>query len=318
MIERHVTNDLFEEQLEKVSCSIQDPIQGLFGQNSMMWRLARHALIGAHGSGRALLLQISHPWVTLGIDEHSSTRNDPLGRAVRTYTAVVSIVYGSKDQAMRQARIVRAAHDKVNGIITKNLGAFEKGSSYNANEANAMLWVHATLWDTSVAIHELFYGPLSATEKACFYEETKLFAYMFGIPESIVPKTWDDFMDYNRAMWSSDYLLVNDDTLDLARFVFTPLHPILSPAMAWLKQITSATLPERFRDEFGFSTPNPLILNLGTRVIRNTEYFLPKVIKYGPSYVEATRRIEGKSSTVVTRMLTKNLFGKPELVSLER
>ena len=61
-----ITRALFEEQLEYAASKVKDPRVGLFGSDSMMWRISRHALLGAHGSGRALLLQIAHPWVTSG------------------------------------------------------------------------------------------------------------------------------------------------------------------------------------------------------------------------------------------------------------
>ncbi|OUS25471.1 hypothetical protein A9Q99_21345 [Gammaproteobacteria bacterium 45_16_T64] len=313
-----VTKDDFEEGLNRALAKVTNSEHGLFGPSSMMWRLARHALIGAHGSGRALLLQIAHPWVTQGIAEHSATRHDPLGRAVRTFTAVISIVYGNVQQAVRQARIVRAVHDNVEGVVKTDSGMFAKGSRYQANEAHAMLWVHATLWDTSVVMHELFYGPLSSYEKEKFYEETKLFAFMFGIPEGVIPPTWQDFVEYNRMMWDSDQLFVNAETRDLAKFLFDPLHPILSPAMAWLKMITAETLSDRLRSDFALEKPNPTVLKAGIGMVRSAQIILPPVIRFGPSYVEATRRVSGKHSTRMTRKITKTLFGKEELVALSR
>lgn len=315
-----ISRDMFEEQLAVAASKVADPRQGLFGPDSMMWKLSKHALFGAHGSGRALLLQIAHPWVTRGVNQHSKTREDPLGRAKRTFTTVISIVYGSLEQAQKQARIVHNVHRKVQGMMAENAGAFAQGSSYQANEAHSMLWVHATLWDTTVMMHELFKGPLTRDEKNRFYEETRLFAYMFGIPDDVLPPNWDEFMEYNRRMWDSDQLAVTDATRELAGFLFDPLHVVLTPAMAWLTLVTAATLPPRLREEFGlpWGRQEQFLFDQGRRVIRVAEPLVPSLLRYGPSYVEAKRRLEGKSPTWFTRKFTQLMLGRPELVGLEK
>lgn len=318
LVQREITTDQFEEQLEYAIAKAKHPDHGLFGPSSMMWRLSRQALVGAHGSGRALLLQIAHPWVTQGVDDHSKTRSDPLGRAARTFTAVISIVFGNVDQAARQARIVHRVHTRIKGTMNQDSGAFGEGSRYMANEANAMLWVHATLWDTTVMMHELFLGPLSNEDKEKFYEETKLFAYMFGIPDDILPPNWQEFMEYNRSVWNSDQLTVTPATRELAKFLFDPIHVVLTPAMLWLKIVTAATLPERLRDEFDlpYGKTEQLLFQMGRRAVPVAQKISPAIVRHGPSYIEAKRRIAGKPPTWLTRKLSKAMLGREELVSL--
>lgn len=314
-----ITRDLFEAQLERAISQSKDPQTGLFGPDSMMWKLSRHALLNAHGGGRALLLQIAHPWVTQGVDQHSKTRNDPLGRAKRTFSAVLSIVYGNLEQATKFARAVHNIHSRIQGRMDYQAGAFEAGSAYQANEANAMLWVHATLWDTTVKMYELFRHPLSDSEKERFYEETKLFAYMFGIPDAILPPDWESFMEYNRDMWNSDQLVVTDETRELTQFLFDPLHFTLTPAMGWLKLVTAATMPARLRDEFGlvYGPKEKLLFASGRKLVSMAEPYTPDMLRNGPSYIEASRRIRGLPSTLLTRTLNKAIFGRPELVALK-
>lgn len=316
---RFIDRNQFEQQLELVISRVKDPKAGLFGPGSMMWKLSRHALFGAHGSGRALLLQIAHPWVTQGVDQHSKTRSDPLGRGARTFTAVLSIVYGDLDQALKYARAVHNIHNRIRGNMDYHAGEFGEGSYYQANEAHAMLWVHATLWETTVAMYELFRRPLSQMEKERFYDETKLFAYMFGIPDEILPPTWNDFMEYNRDMWDSDQLVVTDATLELTRFLFAPPHPAMAPAMHWLKIATAATLPARLRREFGFhyGAKERTIFKSGRKLLRLMEPWAPDILRNGPTYIEAHRRMDGLPSTWLTRAMSKAMFGRPELVSLK-
>ena len=317
-MEQHIiSRDQFEAQLARAAAQVKDPEVGLFGPDSMMWRLSRHALFGAHGAGRALLLQIAHPWVTRGVDEHSNTRTDPLGRAKRTFTSVLSIVYGNLEQATKYARAVHNIHSRIQGRMDYDAGAFGRDTPYQANEAQAMLWVHATLWDTTVMMYELFRRPLSQQEKDQFYEETRLFAYMFGIPDEILPPDWNAFMEYNQTMWNSDQLAVTPATRELTAFLFQPLHFTLAPAMAWLKIATAATLPPRLREDFGLRYGNKerLLFASGRTVLSLAEPAAPAIIRNGPAYVEATRRIRGLPSTLLTRAFTRAIFGRPELVA---
>jgi uncharacterized protein (DUF2236 family) len=45
------------------------------------------------------------------------------------------------------------------------VGAFQAGHPYHANHPEALLWVHSTLWDSSVRIFEAFVRTLSLQEK---------------------------------------------------------------------------------------------------------------------------------------------------------
>ena len=42
---------------------------------------------------------------------------------------------------------------------------------------------------TSIQVYDLVMGPLRPAEKAAYYEETKRFAALFGIPEAVLPPT---------------------------------------------------------------------------------------------------------------------------------
>jgi len=71
----------------------------------MMWKITRDIRAGAFGAGRALLLQIAHPWITRAIDEHSTVRNDPLERLRKQY----GLHYGIFKQLTYQT-LLPAAH----------------------------------------------------------------------------------------------------------------------------------------------------------------------------------------------------------------
>src|SRR5687768_1486599 len=90
-----VTRAQLDAQLAHLHLDVVDPKIGLYGPQSMMWRIGRCHLATSLGSGRALLLQVAHPWVTQGVEHHSRTRTDPIGRARRTFTNVLSMTFGS-------------------------------------------------------------------------------------------------------------------------------------------------------------------------------------------------------------------------------
>jgi uncharacterized protein (DUF2236 family) len=283
----------------------------------MMWRIGRCHLATELGSGRALLLQIAHPWVTQAVDHHSRTRHDPIGRARRTFTSVLSMTFGSVDLAIAAAMRVHAVHNRIAGTLEYSAGGFIQGEEYRANEAHALLWVHATLWDSAVRMYELVVEPLSPADKERFYVETKRFAALFGIPGALLPAKWADFVAYNEYMWQSDQLAVTPAALELTRFLFKPLVPGLGPLMNSMKLVTSATLPPRLREAFKLpydeTTPERF-----ERVVRRMRYLhrvLPDRLRYSPTYFEALARLAGRRSDVLTRVATRVTLGRWHLVS---
>jgi uncharacterized protein (DUF2236 family) len=91
-----VTETDLERQLCHVRAVTQEPLVGLYGPDSVMWQLAREQAIFL-GAGRALLLQLAHPWVSTGICEHSRTLADPIDRFHRTFNVMFTMVFGSLD-----------------------------------------------------------------------------------------------------------------------------------------------------------------------------------------------------------------------------
>jgi uncharacterized protein (DUF2236 family) len=312
-----VTRDSFAEQLARVHRRVPDPIVGLYGPDSMMWRIGRCHLASMLGSGRALLLQVAHPWVTQGVDHHSRTRTDPIGRARRTFINVLSITFGSLEQALAAAQRVHNVHEHIRGALAYSAGGYAQGEEYRANEVNALIWVHATLWDSAMRMYELIVEPVSAADKERYYEETKLFALLFGIPELALPPDWGSFLEYNERMWESDQLAVTPAALNLSKFLFKPLFPGLGPLMRWMEMVTAATLPPRLRHAFDlqYSKATPQQFERTVARMRRLQRALPEHLRYSPTYYEALARIEGRRSDLLTRIATRVAFGRWRLVS---
>ncbi len=311
-----ITKEQLRAQLEEMSKRVLDPKEGVYGPKSVTWKVNRHTSI-LFGAGCANLLQLAHPWVTQAIDQHSKTQTDPFGRLRRTFLNVHSMVFGSLDQVLDSSLKVHNIHAEITGKISETTGRTKKGSEYFANQAGAMLWVHATLWITGLRVYELFQAPLTAQEREQYYQESKLFAYMFGIHGSELPETWDGFIEYFNATVASDQLAVGDVGRQLVGYIFS-MKPYLVPLLNRHKIHTAILLPERLRAEFGLpeaNAKNRAKFDFDVKLIRNVMNHAPDHVKYLPPYLEAVNRIKGSHADFVTRFSNRLIYGQSLLVS---
>lgn len=196
------------------------------------------------GGGRALLMQLAHPLVAAGVADHSDFRADPLSRLRRTLEATYTVVFGTEEQARSVGASLAAVHGRV------------VGPGYRADDPVLLMWVHATLVDTAMRVHDRFLRRLGTTEAARYYDESKLVGEIFGIPMAHQPETLDDFRDYVRTMVGS--LVVSGTARDLAAAVLHPRTPrLLEPTLELGRQLTIGLLPEPLRWQYGFSWDRP-------------------------------------------------------------
>ena len=78
MVAVTISDEDLECELHRCARQRPDLRQVYSGRKSPTWRVDREALIFL-GAGRALLLQLAHPWVSAAIAEHSQTFADPMG-----------------------------------------------------------------------------------------------------------------------------------------------------------------------------------------------------------------------------------------------
>jgi uncharacterized protein (DUF2236 family) len=293
-----------EAALEGLTREVRDPAAGLFGPGTATWDISREAVIFL-GAGRAALLQLAHPWVAQAIAHHSETRVDPHHRFVRTFTNVFDMVFGDLPAALAAARRVHRVHESIRGQLDEATGAFPAGSSYLANEPEALFWVHAT-----IMVYEMVVRPLRPEERAAYYRESVRFTRLFAIPERVIPPTWDAFMAYNRRMWASDTVTVSGAAREVAHHILHLGHPALAPVSAWFRAVTAALLPERLRAGFGLrcGLPERAALTATARGLHLATRLLPERLRYLPAYVEAQGRVAGrKPSGLVDRLVQQAL-----------
>jgi uncharacterized protein (DUF2236 family) len=128
---------------------------GWFGPGSQTWEV-HSSLATLVGGVRALLLQACHPLALAGVEEHSSYREDPLGRLQRTNMFVTTTTFGSTERAEGAARLVRTVHQKVSGVAPD-------GRTYRATDPRLLMWVHVGLTDSMlVAAQRYHWRPVDA------------------------------------------------------------------------------------------------------------------------------------------------------------
>ena len=107
----------------------------LFTPDAVIWRVHGDVTTMMIGGVTALLLQMLHPAALAGVWEHSSFRNDMLGRLRRTARFIAVTTYA--DSALANAAIdrVRVVHEHVRGVLAD-------GTPYCASDPELLAWVH--------------------------------------------------------------------------------------------------------------------------------------------------------------------------------
>jgi uncharacterized protein (DUF2236 family) len=309
-----VSAEDLETALDLVRAEAAGPVAGVFGPASLTWQIDREAVIFL-GAGRALLLQLAHPWVAAAIAEHSRTFADPIGRFHRTFDIVFAMVFGSRDRALASSRQLYRRHAMIVGTMPEAVGPFAAGSRYCANDIPALRWVHATLVETALIAHDLVLPPLSADERERYWAESRLFGALFGLTPADLPADWGSFAAYCEAMAQSETLTVSPAARDIATQIFSGGRPWLRPP-GWYRAITARMTPERLRAGFGFlpDDQDNRAAEGALKWIRRIYPRLPDRLRYVGPYQEAQARLAGRPEPDwMTRCLNRAWIGRPQM-----
>jgi uncharacterized protein (DUF2236 family) len=309
-----VCAESLERELNRVRAAAAGSSEGIFGPRSITWQVDRESAIFL-GAGRALLLQLAHPWVAAAIERHSDTFADPVGRFHRTFSTVFAMVFGTLDQSISAARRLHRRHDGITGRLPWSAGPFAVGSAYYANSIPALRWVHATLIDTALLAYELVLPPLTAEQRERYYRESLLFAALFGIPKECLPEDWMAFSDHFSATVESETLSVSGRTRSIAQRLLAGADLWL-PVPASYQNLTLALLPRPVREQLGFRSgglEQPEIRR-GLALLRGFYSLLPARLRYVGPYQEAEQRLAGLlTPDFVTRACNRFWIGRAAL-----
>jgi uncharacterized protein (DUF2236 family) len=245
---------------------------GLYTDDSITRRINRENIL-LLGGGRALLMQLAHPKVAAGVDEHSDFRSRPIRRLRRTIRMTMAIVFGDRETALAAARTVNQAHSKV------------KGAGYRALDPELLLWVYATLADTALLTYETFVQRLLPGEREDFHQEFKLLGELLGIPRDSFPATVRDFDGYLDRMLSSGEVRVDERARELAAQVMRPRVLLMrGPVMLPLNLVTTGLLPPALRTQYGlgWGPGRQRAYRLATRVVPRLVALTPPLLRVWP------------------------------------
>lgn len=285
-----------------------DSASSLCGPETVTWRVFGESA-AILGGLRALLLQFAHPAAQALVD-HSSFLREPSTRFHRTLQYMYGMAFGEGSAMLRLAREVHSRHATVTGRYRQSTGRVRAGERYSANQVELMLWVAATVLDTSVLTHEALVGPLTVQDKDRLVSEAVLLYGLFGIPKRRFPQTWAAFRAYFDGVLTSGELHVGDDSRALANAVLGAPRIASGPVFYALRRLTSRWLPPHLRAPFGLED-GLAERALGAaleRTVRATLPTLPYSLRVCPARLHAERRMRGDEGPEPAAMPVEKLL----------
>ncbi len=155
---------------------------GLFGPDSITWRIHGDFSSMLCGGVSALLLQMLHPLALAGIWDHSSFREDMLGRLRRTSQFISATTFAPVNDA-------NALIEKVKSIHLRVTGTDAYGTPYAASDPDLLVWVHVAEAYSFLQSHLRYRNPaLSVSDQNRYYQEFARVAESLGavnVPDSV-------------------------------------------------------------------------------------------------------------------------------------
>ncbi|KAA0018801.1 DUF2236 domain-containing protein [Salinicola corii] len=195
---------------------------GLFGPDTVAWKVHGEFTPMMCGGVSALLLQMLHPLALAGIWDHSNFRQDMIGRLRRTSQFIAVTTFGSRDDAERILERVRRVHDGVSGHAAD-------GTPYAANDPDLLVWVHVAEMSRFLAAHMRYRNPrLSLADQDRYFDETARVSEALGARQ--VPRSRaaiDAYLEHQRRHLVCDTR--TRDVIDVLLHALPP-SPITRPA----------------------------------------------------------------------------------------
>jgi uncharacterized protein (DUF2236 family) len=157
--------------------------RGLFGPESIAWKVHADFISMMIGGISSLVLQALHPKALAGVWDHSSFRGDLKGRLGRTAFFIAATTYGSQEMANNAISRVNQIHKKVTGFDEFN-------EPYRADDPALLAWVHLTETRSFMRSYESYRSEILRSEqKDQYFSEMKMLGEKLGasnLPDSYV------------------------------------------------------------------------------------------------------------------------------------
>jgi uncharacterized protein (DUF2236 family) len=217
---------------------------GLFGPDSVCWKVHADFTSMMTGGISALLLQALHPLALAGVWDHSTFRTDILGRLRRTATFIAGTTFGSRHDALALIERVKRIHLGVNGVTPD-------GQPYRASEPELLTWVHVAEVSSFMTAHLRYVNPsLPIAAQDQYFAETARIAEMLGA--SNIPRSRAEIAAYLLAMQPE--LVASERTLEVVRVLLNAPAPSLSMRPAGVLMFNAGVdlLPDWAQAMLGF------------------------------------------------------------------
>lgn len=225
-----------------------------FADSSMFRRVHREFAVALSGP-RALLMQAAHPVAFEGFFAHTGALDEPYERLARTAEVMNTIAFGSRADADRVTRRVRAMHSRVRGELEQPAGRFPAGTPFAADDPELLLWVLATLVDSALVFYDRYVASLSRAERDAYWQDYRVVGGLFGLRDDEMPADIDDFDAYMDEMLDGNDLFVTSAARELALQIVMrpPVGLAKRPVLEVVNFITVGLLPAGLRRQFGLS-----------------------------------------------------------------
>lgn len=217
---------------------------GLYGPDSVIWRVHGDFSSMLCGGISALLMQMLHPLALAGVWDHSTFRSDMMGRLRRTSQFIAVTTFGNTVDAQTLIERVRRIHLQVTGVDAQ-------GVEYAASDPRLLTWVHVAETSRFLASHVRYKNPqLSLAEQDRYYAEADVVAEALGAEQ--VPKSVDEVEAYLLAM--QPQLRCDERTREVLSILMNAPAPSWQarPAMKAMLMAGIELLPEWAQQQFGF------------------------------------------------------------------
>jgi uncharacterized protein (DUF2236 family) len=158
------------------------------------------------------------------------------------------------------------------GTLAEPVGRFPAGTPWAADDPELLLWIIATLVDSSLTVHDRYVRPLRAEEREAYWGDYRVVASLFGLGDGDMPRTFAQFDAYLDEMLGGDTLYVSPQARELA--IEVVLRPPVSlkarPLLELANFITVGLLPAELRKQYGFrwDPVRGLMLRVGAEYTR--------------------------------------------------
>ncbi|RYJ17408.1 histidine kinase [Rahnella variigena] len=218
---------------------------GLFGPESITWRIHGDFSSMLCGGVSALLLQMLHPLALAGVWDHSSFREDMLGRLRRTSQFISATTFAP-------VRDANALIEKVKSIHLRVTGTDAYGTPYAASDPDLLVWVHVAEAYSFLQSHLRYRNPaLSLSDQNRYYQEFARVAESLGavnVPDSVAAV--DEYLQAMRPQLRCD-----ERTLEVVRLLQNAPAPsrLAKPVGSLMIQAGIELLPEWAATQLGIS-----------------------------------------------------------------